>query len=102
MIYRFAEYDAEVADLAIEGPINEIGFSTLAMCGEVGEFANEVKKFLRGDDNTIAKTEARKIKLRDELGDILWYVANTARILGVPLEEVAQANVEKLKQRYGV
>ena len=38
--------------------------------------------------------------LIDELGDVLWYVAETAAGLGIKLEDIAQHNVEKLKKRY--
>jgi NTP pyrophosphatase (non-canonical NTP hydrolase) len=39
-----------------------------------------------------------------ELGDVLWYVSQIASELGLELEEIAQANLEKLlsRQRRGV
>lgn len=40
------------------------------------------------------------VKLVDELGDVLWYIAQTATGLNITLEDVAQHNVEKLKKRY--
>lgn len=39
-------------------------------------------------------------RLRVELGDALWCLATTARSAGITLEEVAAANVAKLRARY--
>lgn len=39
-------------------------------------------------------------RLIDELGDLLWYAAQTATGLGVTLESVAQHNIDKLIKRY--
>ena len=38
-------------------------------------------------------------KIARELGDVLWYVANVAHEIGVSLETVARANVNKLNDR---
>jgi NTP pyrophosphatase (non-canonical NTP hydrolase) len=66
----------------------------LGLCGESGEAADIIKKHVyHGHD-------LNKDKLIYELGDICWYIAVTAELLGVSLEEVMQRNVEKLKQRY--
>ena len=62
--------------------------------GEVGELQNLVKKWLfHGHD------QDRK-EMINELGDIMWYVANMAQELDVSLEYVMQRNLEKLKGRY--
>lgn len=41
-----------------------------------------------------------KEKVKKELGDLLWYIAVTAHASGLSLNDVAVANVEKLKKRY--
>ncbi|MGN0518875.1 MAG: MazG nucleotide pyrophosphohydrolase domain-containing protein, partial [Acutalibacteraceae bacterium] len=41
-----------------------------------------------------------KEHLIKELGDIAWYIAETATALDVTLEEVLAKNIEKLKRRY--
>ncbi len=35
-----------------------------------------------------------------ELGDIAWYLAEAATALEIPLEDILQSNIDKLKQRY--
>lgn len=70
-----------------------IYYMTMGMCGEAGEIANKVKKVMR---------DGKQLDLEDikhELGDVLWYVAGLATVLGIDLEEVAQANLDKLKSR---
>lgn len=66
----------------------------LGLCGESGEVADLIKKW-------IAQGHALNAdKVIQELGDVMWYVALTARSLGYSLSEVATINVEKLKLRY--
>ena len=66
----------------------------LGLTGESGEFADLLKKSLC-QGHKFDKTEATK-----ELGDVLWYVAVAANILGITLGEVMEVNIEKLKKRY--
>lgn len=67
----------------------------LGLNGEAGEIAELFKKYrYHGHDYPDAE------KLVKELGDILWYVACGAEGLGVSLNEIAKANIEKLKLRY--
>ena len=66
----------------------------LGMAGEAGECADLVKKHCYQDARPIHDA------LLDELGDVLWYAAETAVALGVTLDEVAQHNIEKLRRRY--
>lgn len=66
----------------------------LGLAGEAGEFADLVKKWA-GHGHDLDHEKATK-----ELGDVLWYVATVAEALGLPLEDVAAANVAKLRARY--
>ncbi len=61
---------------------------------EVGELATLLKKHVfygQGLD---------PLKIKDELGDILWYVALTCDAAGLNLSDVMAANIAKLKVRF--
>lgn len=66
----------------------------MGLCGESGEAIDIVKKWLAQGH------ELDRQKLAKELGDIAWYLAETAYALDIPLEEILQSNIEKLKTRY--
>ena len=66
----------------------------MGLCGESGEAIDIVKKWLAQGH------ELDKEKLAKELGDICWYLAETATALGYDLEDIMAANIEKLKKRY--
>lgn len=68
--------------------------AALGLCGEAGEFADTLKKHLFHGH---ALDEA---ELRKELGDVLWYAALACDALGLQLDDVMAANVEKLRRRY--
>lgn len=68
--------------------------SVMGLCGESGEAIDLVKKWLaQGHD-------LDRDRLVKELGDVAWYLAEAATALDVPLEDVLQANIDKLKKRY--
>ena len=66
----------------------------MGLCGESGEAIDIVKKWLAQGH------ELDRAALAKELGDIAWYLAETAAALDIPLEDIFQANIEKLKRRY--
>ena len=66
----------------------------MGLCGESGEAIDIVKKWLAQGH------ELDKEKLARELGDIAWYLAETAYALDMPLEEILRGNIEKLAKRY--
>ena len=68
--------------------------SVMGLCGESGEAIDIVKKWMAHGH------ELDKEHLAKELGDIAWYLAEAATALDMDLEEILQANIAKLKNRY--
>ncbi len=66
----------------------------MGLCGEAGEVIDIVKKHLAQGH------ELDRQKLIKELGDVAWYLAETAWALDVPLDAVLQGNIDKLRARY--
>ena len=66
----------------------------MGLCGESGECIDIVKRHLAQGH------ELNREELIKELGDVAWYLAETAFALDVELEEVLMRNIEKLKKRY--
>ncbi len=66
----------------------------LGLCGEAGEVVELYKKHIgHGHELDI-------FKLEKELGDVLWYISAIATGLNLSLDDIAQANIDKLKARY--
>jgi NTP pyrophosphatase (non-canonical NTP hydrolase) len=93
---RLDEYQAEAERTGSAVPEfnGRLALGGLGLTGEAGEVADLIKKHLF---HGRALDRAQLVK---ELGDVLWYVAFTATTLGVPLSEVAAANVAKLRARF--
>jgi len=94
------EYQSKAEETALypydQFPEQGLFYTTAGMVAEAGEMMNKVKKLIRGDK---VLNEQTRQDLKDELGDVLWYVAMTARELDFPLDAVAQCNVDKLYSR---
>ena len=83
---RTANGDLDVKGKLING--------AMGLCGESGEVIDHVKKhFSQGHKLDVDK-------IIDELGDVLWYIAETASACGATMEEIARLNIGKLKKRY--
>ena len=68
--------------------------SVMGLCGESGEAIDIVKKWLAQGH------ELDREHLAKELGDIAWYLAEAATALDMDLDDICQANIDKLKKRY--
>lgn len=96
---NFEEYQTEASATALyPRRMSNLEYPTLGLAGEAGEVANIVKKIQR-DHSGIINDEIRA-KLKDELGDVLWYISACADELGLTLAEVAEFNVQKLAKRH--
>ena len=89
------QYQALALRTSREGDPDELLVNwTLGLCGESGEFADIVKK------QRFHGHKQDKEALKNELGDVLWYVANLCETLGLSMGDVAMDNVRKLAKRY--
>lgn len=68
--------------------------AALGLAGESGEVADLIKKWQFQGHELSAE------KVKNELGDICWYIALMATALDFTLDEVLQMNIDKLKNRY--
>ena len=68
----------------------------LGLAGETGQLLSEYKKHLRdGEAHRLFKE-----RVSEELGDLLWYIANVASKFDLTVEEIAVANLAKVKARW--
>ena len=91
-------YQKEAVKTAIYPDRHKMTYPALGLAGEAGEIANKVKKFIR-DGYDVEQFEQKKIELAAEIGDVLWCLTALAQDLGLTLEMVATANLEKLADR---
>ena len=74
-----------------------IVYPTLGLVNEAGEVAGKIKKIFRDKGGVISEDD--RAALKDELGDVLWYLTQICTELKLPLEEVAAQNLSKLFDR---
>ena len=73
---------------------DRLGELGMGLSGEVGELVNIIKKKIYHHHNVDIKD------IKEEMGDILWYLSNIANEYNIGLDEVMGGNIEKLKKRY--
>lgn len=88
---------------------DNFGYMSYGLVGEVGELMGKIAKHIRKENISIDSNQLidndEKLSRADielmvsELGDIQWFVAGLAQILGYSLEEVCQWNLDKLQSR---
>lgn len=94
-----SEYQREAQktdQVSLRGSVGMI-VPLLGLAGETGELLSEYKKHLRdGEAHRLFKE-----RIAEELGDLLWYLANVASKFDLDLGDVARQNIEKCRDRWG-
>ena len=100
-----------------------IAYPAMGLVGEAGEVAEIIKKRMRRMAGPVPRTDGLPDELKEgfpdvgergdnldvqenqklalELGDVMWYVAVLAQMLGFNLREIAEMNLAKLAERHG-
>ncbi len=89
------EYQKFTKTTAIYPTHQALNYLTLGLASEAGEVSGVIKKWVRGDHTS----QAMQDKMKNELGDVCWYIARLADELGIPLSEILEANKDKLIAR---
>ena len=91
------DYQAAARRTAIYAERHRVIYPALGLASEAGEVAGKIKKVLRDHGGDFARVPTGALK--DELGDVLWYVAVLAGDLGLSLDQIASDNLAKLRSR---
>jgi NTP pyrophosphatase (non-canonical NTP hydrolase) len=91
-----AEYERAAARTINQSltPDERLVDAAAGLAEEGGEVVGLVRKHL------FMRHALDRARLTTELGDALWCLTGVAAAIGVSLDEVAQANLEKLRRRY--
>ena len=97
----FDEYQ-KLADLtdqfADKREQNDLILPLLGLSGEIGTLLSEFKKHIRDKESYEGFNE----RAQEELGDVLWYLANLATRLDLSLSRVAAMNLRKTEERWPI
>lgn len=74
-------------------PTADLEYLLLGFIGEIGEVYSLLAKNIRDE------TDVDEEKIKKELGDCLWFLATISADFGLHLNDVAQANIDKLNSR---
>ena len=79
-----------------EQTIEKLKFGTIALTGEVGEFANVLKKVLREPN----KFDEKLAHMKEELADVFIYVMLLSVALKMDLESESRKKLEFNKEKF--
>lgn len=94
---NFWQYQQRARSTAIYPRNLAVVYPALGLAGEAGETVDKIKKVLRDKGGHFDGRD--KVAITKELGDVLWYIANIAADLNISMQEIAEANLQKLEDR---
>ena len=97
---NFTEYQkfAKVTKKPWDNKDSELAYLGLGLAGEAGEVVEIIKKHFSGSKPL---DDERTEKLKNEIGDVMWYLAALCDGLGFDMGQIAQINIDKLRKRHG-
>lgn len=98
----FDAYEEEASRTAKGLSTETYWYPALGLVGEAGEVSEKIKKRYRdcaGNVEESLRDLDWRIELCKELGDVLWYLTRIAANAGFSLQNVAEANIAKLRSR---
>jgi NTP pyrophosphatase (non-canonical NTP hydrolase) len=99
VLMTFDEFQQRSRRTHYHGPLQEqVTIFSLGLMCEAAEAVQPIKKALR--HGSLATVDL--VELKDELGDVLFYMAALASVCGLSLDDIARQNIQKLQTRYPV
>jgi NTP pyrophosphatase (non-canonical NTP hydrolase) len=96
MTFREYQREALQTDRTEQDDLKHLMIPLLGLAGEAGSLLSEYKKWLREGE----AYRPFKDQVSEEIGDILWYLANLASKANLDLGEIAEENLAKLQERW--
>jgi len=94
----FSNYQEQSKSTALYPSIEKrFVYPLMGLANEAGEVLGVAKKIFRDQAGEVSEETRQKIK--KELGDVLWYLAQVASDFDLKLDDIAQANLDKLASR---
>ena len=90
---EFGEFVNEAIQTAKTKEDEALQIGLYGIAGEAGSVVSEAKKWFREGMRSPGLRES----IREELGDLLWYIAFVSHRLGIDLDETAKANIKKTR-----
>ncbi len=86
------------------GNLDDLVANTIGITGELGEFANLVKKKLRAEKYKRKRKDEKDVnldkKLKEELIDIFIYFLKLCAVLKIDIEKEYLKKIKKVKKRF--